>query len=511
MLLALVLRLPNIEYPNKLVFDETYYPKHAWTQMHFGYPTSWPADPEDNPDTPDINEAEGLPTTNDRIVAGEVNIYTENPDNVVHPMLGKWLIALGIQMFGMNSFGWRFASLIFGVLLVGATVRLARRLARSTLIGALAGFLICVDGLSFVMSRIGLLDIFQATFAVAAVAAVVADRDWFRNKLADHLEKNNLLNLNGAYGPLLLWRPWRLIAGVLFGMSIAVKWNSLYLLAVMGILSVVFDWRARRAAGARSASWGSVLKEGPLAFFYLVVVAFGVYLASWASWLATTGGYMRNWGEQNPDSTLVKLLGAPLASLVEYHKWIFDFHTGDWMANEVTHVYEGNPAGWLVIGRTLGIDAVNGIKPGVDGCTAEDGETCVRVISAMGTPVLWWLALIALIAGVGFWIFGRDWRFGVPVVAMAATWIGWFPNDDRPLFYFYAIMIIPFTATILAMCLGKILGPAKAGRRRKLGAIAVGVIVAIITLNFAFIYPILTDTLLTRVSWSMRMWFSSWI
>ena len=37
------------------------------------------------------------------------------------------------------------------------------------------------------MSRIALLDIFQATFAVAGVAALVADRDWFRHRLADHL------------------------------------------------------------------------------------------------------------------------------------------------------------------------------------------------------------------------------------------------------------------------------------------------------------------------------------
>ncbi len=99
--------------------------------------------------------------------------------------------------------------MVFGTLLVFFTIRMARRLSRSTLVGAIAGVLLTFDGLAFVMSRLALLDIFQATFAVAAVSALIADRDWFRHKLADHLRANNLPDLGGAFGPLLLWRPWR--------------------------------------------------------------------------------------------------------------------------------------------------------------------------------------------------------------------------------------------------------------------------------------------------------------
>ena len=56
----------------------------------------------------------------------------------------------------------------------------------------MAGLLLTFDGLAFIMSRIALLDIFQATFAVAGVAALVADRDWFRHKLADHLRARGM-------------------------------------------------------------------------------------------------------------------------------------------------------------------------------------------------------------------------------------------------------------------------------------------------------------------------------
>lgn len=490
--LAFLVRGPGIAFPGYLVFDETYYAKDAWTLLQLGYEGSW------------------VSGADDAIAVGDVDGWTDTPSFIVHPQLGKWLIAFGEQLFGMNSLGWRFSSLVFGCLLVAITVRMARRLSRSTLVGALAGGLLVLDGLSFMMSRIALLDIFEAFFTVAAVAAVVADRDWFRRRLAEHLRAHDLINLGGAFGPRVWFRPWRLVAGVMFGLAIGCKWNAVYVLAAMGVVSVVADHRARRVGGAGRAAWKSIYLDAPLAFVHLVPTALAVYIGTWASWLHTLGGYGRGWGAANPEALSVKLFGAPLASLWHYHVDIYNFHTGDWIAQQ-THIYEAHPAGWLVLGRVIGIDAVNDIKPGTHGCTVDAGQTCLRVISGMGTPLLWWMAAIALVAGLGFWILGRDWRFAIPIVAGLVTWIMWFPNADRPLFFFYAIMIIPFTATVLAMCLGKILGPAERSARRRLGAKVAGVCVGLIALNFWFIYPILTDTLISRTAWQARMWFRSWI
>ncbi|MFT8394953.1 dolichyl-phosphate-mannose--protein mannosyltransferase [Propionibacterium sp.] len=490
--IGFLIRLVNLGRPNRLEFDETYYAKDAWSILHFGYERSWPsnADPQ--------------------IASGVTDIWEQSAEFIVHPQLGKWLIALGEHAFGMNSFGWRFASLIAGSLLIGAVVRMARRLSRSTLIGALAGLFIVVDGLSFVMSRIALLDIFEAFFTVAAVGTWLADRDWFRRHLADHLRSNGALNLGGSYGPLLLWRPWRLVSALLFGLACGSKWNAMYVLACFAVMSIVFDYRARLTAGARRKAWYSLWREGVPDAIVMVLLAAGVYLATWTSWLLTQGGYDRQWGAQHPDDPLVKLIGAPLASLWQYHKEIYGFHTGTWIAHQ-THTYQAYPLGWPFVGRVIGIDAVNDIQPGVDGCKAV-GDTCLRVISGVGTPFLWWFAAIAVIAGLFFWIGGRDWRFGVPLVAAAATWLGWFPNADRPTFFFYAIMIIPFTATVLAMVLGKVLGPSNAPpERRRIGAIIVTVVVVIVIANFMFIYPILTDQLMTRQGWLLRMWFRSWI
>ena len=141
------------------------------------------------------------------------------------------------------------------------------------------------------MSRTALLDVFLAFFLVAAVSCLAADRDWFRNRLADHLERAGLADLGGRFGPALVFRPWRIAAGVCFGLAVGTKWNALYLLAAFALLSLAWDVGARRLAGAGLRANSAMLRDGIPAFVSLVVLAGVVYLATWAGWLATSGGY----------------------------------------------------------------------------------------------------------------------------------------------------------------------------------------------------------------------------
>ncbi|PIF03061.1 MAG: dolichyl-phosphate-mannose--protein mannosyltransferase [Propionibacterium sp.] len=487
---AFVIRYVNFSYPKNLIFDETYYPKDAYSLLLYGYEREW------------------LDDANETIVAGTPDAMGLGPGFTVHPPLGKWMIAIGEYFFGLNSYGWRFMSVVFGALLVFFTIRLARRISRSTLIGAIAGILITFDGLAFVLSRIGLLDIFQAVFNLAAVSAIVADRDWFRLRLAKYLTDNELADLGGSFGPLLLWRPWRILSGVLFGCAIATKWGSIYGLAVFGVVSVIWDISARRLAGAAKKSFFVVLIDAPVAFISMVVVAAATYLASWSGWLFTEGAWDRQWGTMHPEDPVVKIFGERLGSLWHFHVAVWDWHTGDTI-KEATHPYASHPATWPLMYRPVGIDAVNDIPSGTDGCMAP-GDTCIRVINAMGTPILWWLAAVALIVGLFYWVSGKDWRFSVPVLGTAAAWLPWFMYAERPIFFFYSIVFLPFTVSGLAMVFGKILGPANEPKRRS-GAIAVGVLMVLVIINFAFIYPILTDQLMPRPHWLYRMWFRTWI
>ena len=142
--------------------------------------------------------------------------------------------------------------------------------------------------------------------------------------------------------------------------------------------------------------------------------------------------------------------------LWNYHKEVYAFHTGDYI-KDAEHPFESHPGGWLVINRPLGIDATSGDNTVIANCP--EGEDCVKQVLAIGTPVLWWGGVLALFVAAGYWLTRRDWRFGVPVVGVLTTWLPWFRYDDRQIFFYYAISIIPFTIIAVTLVLGKLIGP----------------------------------------------------
>ena len=344
------------------------------------------------------------------------------------------------------------------------------------------------------MSRTALLDIFLAFFVVAAVACLAADRDWFRNRLADHLERHELPDLGGRFGPALWLRPWRIAAGVSFGLALGTKWNALYLLAAFALLAVAWDVGARRLAGAGvRANLGGAPGRLP-AFVSLVVLSGVVYVVHLGRLAGDQRRLRPRLGRQAPGRAQRASCSAqPLASLLHYQKDIWNFHTGDFI-NHAQHSYRANPAGWPVIARPIGIDAVNDIKPGTDGCVGPDN--CIRVISGIGTPALWWVAIFALIAAAILWVGGRDWRFGIPVVGVLAAWLPWFQYDGPPAVLLLRDRDDPVLGDGVALCIGRLLGDARDGDRRMIGAIVAGAFVALVAANFAYLYPILTDQLL---------------
>jgi dolichyl-phosphate-mannose-protein mannosyltransferase len=508
-LLALVLRLWHIGQPHAVLFDETYYAKDAHSLLENGYVRD---------STEDANE---------KILDGETTgILTDEPSQVVHPEVGKWMIAVGEWIFGFDPTGWRVSAAVVGALTVLVLARMVRRLSGSTLIGCVAGLLLCFDGLHFVMSRLALLDVFLAFWLVCAVACLVADRDWGRSRLARH---EVVTNGTGAeiegFGPVraLLWRPWRLGAGVCFGLALGTKWSALYVLAAFGILVWIWDAGARRAIGVRSAGLKSLVADGLPAFAMIVGVALVVYVLTWTGWLWHHEAYEQRFGfGYGDDPPWGSYLDDPatgwfgetfqaLRSLWHYHVMVYDFHVGEYLTGK-SHPYQSHPQGWLTLNRPVGVAVTSDIKPGEQGCTAGSDSTCLRQILALGNPMVWWPATAALVVSAWQWLVRRDWRFAVPLVAVAASWLPWFRYDDRPIFSFYAMAIIPFSCAALAMVLGMVLGPADGPRRRRIGGtvLMVGLLTAVVV-AFAYFWPIWTNGLITHDGWQSRMWLDSWI
>src|SRR5689334_1556954 len=226
-----ILRFDRLRVPRALIFDETYYAKDAWSILNHGV------------------ELTLAGNANSIIQAGHTNIFapcggtSACREYVVQPEVGKLLIAVGEWLFGLNSFGWRFASAVFGSLAILLICRIARRMTRSTLLGCIAGLLMSLDGLEFVLSRTGILDIFLMFFVLAAFGCILIDRDAGRVQLADGVARRQ----GGQLGPRFGIRRWRVAAGICLGLAVATKWNAAWYIIGFAALITAWDIGPRRA------------------------------------------------------------------------------------------------------------------------------------------------------------------------------------------------------------------------------------------------------------------------
>jgi predicted membrane-bound dolichyl-phosphate-mannose-protein mannosyltransferase len=159
-LISLTLRLFNLGTPKGFVFDEVYYVDGARDFLAHG-----------------------------------VEVSGDEPEFVVHPPVGKWLIALGIKLLGDNEFGWRFMGALLGTVMIVLIALIAHRLFRNSYLTVAASALTAMDGLALVHSRTALLDIYLSFFILLA-----------------------------TYFFLARWHWW---AGIALGLAVATKWRAL--------------------------------------------------------------------------------------------------------------------------------------------------------------------------------------------------------------------------------------------------------------------------------------------
>jgi dolichyl-phosphate-mannose-protein mannosyltransferase len=472
--IAGVLRFHRLGIPRAFVFDETYYAKDAWSLLQYGHERNWrPAD-----------EADAL------VVDGVLqDVWGEGPAYVVHPPFGKWMIAAGEWAFGLTPFGWRFIVALLGTLSVLMVARIARRMFRSTLLGCIAGLLLALEGLHYVVSRTALLDGVLMFWVLAAFGCLIVDRDQARSLLAA-----GRINLG--------LRPWRIAAGLCLGAACATKWSGLYYVAAFGLLTVLWDVGARRSAGAQH-SWNAMLRRDAIpAFVSIVVVTVVTYLMSWIGWFATSDGWDRQWAAGRESAWA--FVPGPLRSLWHYHATMLDFHTG----LDSEHPYDSDAWGWLLMMRPVSF-FYSTIDQGELGCTADQ---CSREVLGLGSPPLWWAGTASLLVLVWLWIGRRDWRAGAILCAVAAGYLPWFLYDERTIFSFYAVVFSPFIVLAVTMVLGVVLGPVGASAtRRRNGAVIAGAYVLVVVASFAYFYPVYAARVMPYADWIQHMWLRSWI
>ncbi len=497
-LFAGFLRFSRLSVPNAIIFDETYYAKDAWSILRHGVEWNWIANPTNN-----ANYVNGL-------VAGghySASLFqsctgTGCGEYVVQPEVGKLLIAVGEWLYGLTTLGWRFAPAVFGTLAILVMCRVARRLTRSTLLGCTAGLLLSLDGLEFVLSRTGILDIFLMFFVLAAFGALVVDRDVSRARLAEAV----VLQPSDESGPGLGIRKWRVLAGVLIGLACASKQYAVwYVFAFIG-LCIAWDLGARRTVGLRSYVRGALVRDGKWLLLTLGVIPLVTYVLTWMNWLVTSTGYDRNYAQGTGFN--VPVLG-PLYSLLNYHEQIFQFMDG----LSTRHPYESQPWDWFFITRPVAFYWTSYTdSAGLHAPKAGTTGPWVQEVLAIGNPAIWWVSIPAMAVCLGWWLTRRDWRAGAALLGVAAGWASWLPFVSRTKFYYYALEFEPFLIICIVLCLGLIIGPASAWwLRRAIGSALAGVYVLAVLVLFWYFYPILAGKIIPYSDWLSHMWYSGWI
>jgi dolichyl-phosphate-mannose-protein mannosyltransferase len=272
---ALALRLWRLNLPKGYIFDEVYYAKNAASLITDGV---------------ELNEQ------------GESEF-------VVHPPLGKWLIGIGIKLFGNNEFGWRVIAALVGSASVLLIYLIVQRLFTSLFLSNIAAALFALDGLHLVMSRVALLDIFLMFFILLAFYLILRNDLW--------------------------------LSGVIIGLAAATKWSAVFVIPFLILLTV-------NIGGANFATWGK-------RFSQFVLTPMGIYLLSWSGWIISSKGWARDSG-----SNL-------FSSLWNYHVEIMNFHRG--LTEQ--HTYAANPWSWLVLGRPTSFYYETPKNCGAQSCSQE--------------------------------------------------------------------------------------------------------------------------------------------
>ena len=408
-LFSLFLRLWNLNKPKGFIFDEVYYAKNANSLITHGV---------------ELNSA-------------------NQSEFVVHPPLGKWLIGIGIKLFGNNEFGWRISAAVFGTLSILLIYLIAQRLFNSYLLSNIAAGLMALDGLNLVMSRVALLDIFLMFFILLATYLFMSNQYW--------------------------------LTGIALGMATGIKWSGAYLIPIFLILSVNF---------VRTG----LIRQALMRISQFIIIPIFTYLITWSGWLFTSNGWDRNWAATQPKA----LLPDVIRNLWHYHSEILNFHTG----LDDTHSYSANPWSWLILGRPTSFFYETPKNCGATSCSQE--------ILAIGTPLLWWSAVIALVVVIGYWLSKREPITTLIITGLAATYLPWFFFQSRTMFYFYAVSISPFLILALVFLISKLI---EAGIDRGW----IYLFISVIFLNFIYFLPIWLGIEIPYSQWLNRMWLPSWI
>jgi dolichyl-phosphate-mannose-protein mannosyltransferase len=356
---------------------------------------------------------------------------------------------------GFNTFGWRIAACLFGTLCIPMMYLFARRLWPNRIFAITAATLACFDGMFFIQSRIGMIDIFPVFFILLAYFLYLVH-------IQSRTPRSSLISL--------------VALGTVLGIGIASKWIVLAAFASIVLLMVV---RAiRRHVDIRIGSpdrpiwsWGRgdspVIPQGlhwstylAVAAVALVAIPLAIYVESWYPFFAR--GQFHN-----------------LADLIEYQKQSYIYHA----TLTATHPYGSKWWSWPLLSRPV-LYYAEYTNLGIDHWT---GQQLISRMANLGNPWIWWTSLPCVVSLPYFIVRYRSFPATVILLGFLSQYLPW-SQISRVLFMYHMFGGLIFMVLALAFVLAHIAEQLKRPGRTML----VGSFLGIAVLFFCYFYPIWT-------------------
>lgn len=369
--------------------------------------------------------------------------------NPEHPLVGKESIALGILLFGDNSWGWRLPGVLLGTAGLFGAIRAVWWASRSRMATILFGVLFASNFIWFMIARIAMLDMAMgAFFALAMWQWVLA---WQR---PEHGRRHLILT------------------GLFMGLSLGAKWNAAPLMILPGLL---FAWdRFRALHGKRRLAFPIARDVGPVpgvslveAFVWLGVLPVLVYFATFLPAFFYAQDPLTLKGLIPFQQYMLKLQDSvvkPHTYMSRWWQWVFNIRP-------IWFLYEN-----------------------VDGAQ--------RGVLMVGNPFTMIAVLPALVLCLYDGLRGDRLRLGVALLYVFA--VGFWALNGKPVqFYYHYMLAAGFAIAALAL----VLGEWWENGLRWPAALSVGLALVL----FLGFYPIISAAALpAKDSFATYTWLKSW-
>ncbi len=335
---------------------------------------------------------------------------------ITHPPLGKIIMTIGVKVFGLNPFGWRFMSVIFGIFMIPLMYIFSKRMFKNSFIPAVTTFLLCFDFMHFTLSRICTIDVFVAFFILLMYYFMYY-----------YVTLNfNEIPLKKTLTPLLL-------CGISTALAISTKWTGFY--AASGICIIFFaslylrysEYKKQLIPSLTTDDYytnsfktinKNTIKTLLFCILSFVLIPVSIYILSYKPVILSN----------NTSSLFIKVY--------DNLKYMFTYHTHI----NGTHPFSSHWYEWPLIKRPLW-DSI---------ARFNETQTCSS-ISTFGNPIIWWIGILCIIYNFYLMVKEKDRKAAFLSVSYLAQLIPWMFVSRYILIYHYfpcslfQILIIGYT------------------------------------------------------------------